>query len=201
MRWCRTWPAPRCAHAWRSCSARSTPSGSHRTHAAPEWKTATANRSASAATVSPRPSARALVPGRPLVVATCGTATTVDAVSAEGRFIGGMILPGLALMAGALARNTAQLPQATPVRRRHRCSPTIRTTPSSRAACRPRTGAIERALAAHGGQDAASCVLSGARPRISLPPSRWSTGWSIISCWWACTRWCGPSPHTEDRFC
>lgn len=55
--------------------------------------------------------AHALYPGTPLLVATCGTATTVDAVTAEGRFIGGMILPGLGLMASSLAKNTAQLPQ------------------------------------------------------------------------------------------
>jgi len=54
---------------------------------------------------------RALFPDQALLIATCGTATTVDAVSAEGVFTGGMILPGLKLMAGALARNTAQLPE------------------------------------------------------------------------------------------
>ncbi len=46
-----------------------------------------------------------------VVVATCGTATTVDAVTAQGQFQGGMILPGLKMMAESLARNTAQLPQ------------------------------------------------------------------------------------------
>src|SRR5438552_2277587 len=54
--------------------------------------------------------AHALFPGQPLIVATCGTATTVDALSADGLFLGGMILPGLGLMASSLARNTAQLP-------------------------------------------------------------------------------------------
>jgi type III pantothenate kinase len=54
--------------------------------------------------------ARALEPARALVVATCGTATTIDALTAEGDFIGGMILPGLGLMAASLARSTAQLP-------------------------------------------------------------------------------------------
>lgn len=52
-----------------------------------------------------------LYPQRPLLVATCGTATTIDAIGADGLFMGGMILPGLGLMAQALARNTAQLPQ------------------------------------------------------------------------------------------
>lgn len=52
-----------------------------------------------------------LYPQRALIVATCGTATTIDAVTADGQFTGGMILPGLKLMAESLARNTAQLPQ------------------------------------------------------------------------------------------
>jgi type III pantothenate kinase len=55
--------------------------------------------------------ARTLFPDQALIVASCGTATTVDAITADGLFIGGMILPGLGLMASSLARNTAHLPQ------------------------------------------------------------------------------------------
>ena len=55
--------------------------------------------------------AHAMLPGKNILVANCGTATTLDGISANGHFIGGMILPGLALMAQSLARNTAQLPQ------------------------------------------------------------------------------------------
>ncbi|MES2757807.1 MAG: type III pantothenate kinase [Pseudomonadota bacterium] len=58
--------------------------------------------------------AHALEPGKALVVATCGTATTIDALTADGVFLGGMILPGLGLMAASLARNTAQLPHIVP---------------------------------------------------------------------------------------
>lgn len=57
--------------------------------------------------------AHALFPGEALLVATCGTATTIDAIDPAGRFIGGMILPGWGLMTNALASNTAQLPQIT----------------------------------------------------------------------------------------
>lgn len=49
-------------------------------------------------------------PGQPLLVVTAGTATTVDALDPSGRFIGGMILPGLRTMAQSLALNTALLP-------------------------------------------------------------------------------------------
>jgi len=55
--------------------------------------------------------AHALYPDQPLLVVTCGTATTIDAIAADGLFHGGLILPGLSLMAASLARNTAQLPQ------------------------------------------------------------------------------------------
>lgn len=56
--------------------------------------------------------ARALHAG-PALVVMAGTATTIDVLSAEGRFCGGLILPGLDLMRTALARNTAGLPEAT----------------------------------------------------------------------------------------
>lgn len=54
--------------------------------------------------------AHALFPECALVVATCGTATTIDAVTPNGEFVGGMIAPGLQVMAASLAKNTAQLP-------------------------------------------------------------------------------------------
>ncbi|WP_354687756.1 type III pantothenate kinase [Cupriavidus necator] len=54
------------------------------------------------------------LPHDTLLVVTAGTATTLDIVMAgtdgQARFEGGLILPGLALMLGTLARNTAQLP-------------------------------------------------------------------------------------------
>ncbi|PVY76206.1 type III pantothenate kinase [Cupriavidus alkaliphilus] len=54
------------------------------------------------------------LPRDTLLVVTAGTATTLDIVTVTeaggARFEGGLILPGLALMLGTLARNTAQLP-------------------------------------------------------------------------------------------
>ncbi len=43
------------------------------------------------------------------VVVNVGTTMTVDALSAEGAFLGGCIVPGYDLMRGALARDTANL--------------------------------------------------------------------------------------------
>jgi type III pantothenate kinase len=56
--------------------------------------------------------ARSAYPNRALVVVNAGTATTVDCVSADGRFVGGVIAPGVRLMFDSLARRTAQLPLA-----------------------------------------------------------------------------------------
>lgn len=52
--------------------------------------------------------ARALTSHRCLVV-DAGSALTVDAMAADGRHLGGFIIPGLALMAGALRRETGDL--------------------------------------------------------------------------------------------
>ncbi len=102
--------------------------------------------------------AHALEPGRAIVVANCGTATTVDAVTAHGTFIGGMILPGLGLMAASLARNTAQLPQIAP----GAAVPPVfadNTDDAILAGClNAQAGAIDRALAGHAG---AGCIISG----------------------------------------
>ncbi|MCL4744741.1 MAG: type III pantothenate kinase [Burkholderiaceae bacterium] len=55
---------------------------------------------------------RALFPGRAALIAVCGTATTIDLLSAEGAFVGGAIMPGLGLMQRALHEQTAALPDA-----------------------------------------------------------------------------------------
>lgn len=49
-------------------------------------------------------------PDRAAVVVDFGTAITVDAISAEGAFLGGAILPGMELSATALLGGTSQLP-------------------------------------------------------------------------------------------
>jgi type III pantothenate kinase len=46
---------------------------------------------------------------QPCIVATAGTALTVDALSAQGEFLGGLILPGKALMHESLAYRTEAL--------------------------------------------------------------------------------------------
>lgn len=56
--------------------------------------------------------ARHSFPDRAAVVVCAGTATTVDSIDAAGRFLGGVIAPGSALMSDSLARGTARLPQS-----------------------------------------------------------------------------------------
>jgi type III pantothenate kinase len=102
--------------------------------------------------------ARALAPDQAIIVATCGTATTIDAISADGVFLGGMILPGLALMASSLARGTAQLPQVAA----GSALPSgfaDNTADAILSGClAAQAGAIARAVAMH---NAAQCILSG----------------------------------------
>jgi type III pantothenate kinase len=49
-------------------------------------------------------------PGSAKIVVMAGTALTIDALSADGHFLGGIIVPGLGVMRQALHLRTAQLP-------------------------------------------------------------------------------------------
>jgi type III pantothenate kinase len=122
--------------------------------------------------------ARALYPDEALLVVTCGTATTVDAVTPDGTFLGGMILPGLDLMARSLAAGTAQLPRVA--EGFNRLAPFADNTADAIASgcMAAQAGAIERAAAAltasHG---AARCVVSGGAgalvaSALTLPATR-----------------------------
>jgi type III pantothenate kinase len=46
-------------------------------------------------------------------VVDCGTAVTIDALAADGRHLGGVIIPGMRLMREALYRETQQIPPET----------------------------------------------------------------------------------------
>jgi len=54
--------------------------------------------------------ARVAFPGEDLLIATLGTATTLEALRADGMFTGGLIAPGWSLMMRSLGEHTAQLP-------------------------------------------------------------------------------------------
>ncbi len=110
--------------------------------------------------------ARALHAGA-CVVVMAGTATTIDAMDDSGLFRGGLILPGLALMRSALARNTADLPHATG---HYRAEPTNTDDAIVSGAIHATLGAIERMHGALGTN--ALCLLSGGAAAELLPHIR-----------------------------
>lgn len=99
--------------------------------------------------------ARALHTG-PLVVVMAGTATTVDLLDDDNRFLGGLILPGLHLMRAALARDTANLPFADG---RYSEAPDNTDDAIVSGSLHATLGAIERMRAALGGVP--TVMLSG----------------------------------------
>lgn len=117
--------------------------------------------------------AHALFPHQSLIVATCGTATTIDALTGEGRFVGGMILPGLGLMATSLANNTAQLPQVPHYNVDERPFADNTNDAIVSGCIAAQAGAIERANAAlaRGGasMETPQCILSGGAAAMIEP--------------------------------
>jgi type III pantothenate kinase len=112
--------------------------------------------------------ARALHSG-PVVVVMAGTATTIDALDGQGRFHGGLILPGLTLMRTALAGSTADLPHASG---HYQPQPTNTDDAIVSGAIHATLGAIERIRATLDGN--ALCLLSGGAagelaPHLGLP--------------------------------
>jgi type III pantothenate kinase len=110
--------------------------------------------------------------GHKLVV-NAGTALTVDALDADGKFLGGLITPGTALMRRSLERGTAQLRLIEGEFRDFPAStPDAITTGAVQAAI----GAIERMAAAMAGRglSISHVLLSGGAagelsPHLSLP--------------------------------
>ncbi len=114
--------------------------------------------------------ARSLFPGENLVVVTCGTATTIDTLTADGLFIGGMILPGLRLMANSLFGNTALLPDIGQMTEN---IPSFAqdTISAIRNGCMTaQSGAIEHAVTVHARRlTPVRCLLSGGAAKLVMP--------------------------------
>jgi type III pantothenate kinase len=114
--------------------------------------------------------AHALFPAQPLIVATCGTATTIDAVTGDGAFLGGMILPGLGLMMSSLAKNTAQLPQVAEHLTVSEPFADYTDAAIVSGCLAAQAGAIERAVAAHAKtHGAVQCILAGGAAHLIAP--------------------------------
>jgi type III pantothenate kinase len=85
--------------------------------------------------------ARALHGRRPVLVVCCGTATTVDLLTAQGRFAGGCIMPGVGTMLRSLHEKTAALPDADGVYTEY----PIQTVDAIVSGCQhAQAGAVER---------------------------------------------------------
>jgi type III pantothenate kinase len=100
--------------------------------------------------------ARALEPGRPCLVVNSGTCTTVDMLSREGEFTGGLILPGIDLMRFVLHEHTGRLP----LQEGNFVAAPRRTVDAIETGCRhAQAGAVERMY--RGIDNGAVCLVSG----------------------------------------
>jgi type III pantothenate kinase len=110
--------------------------------------------------------------GHKLVV-NVGTALTIDALTAQGEFLGGLIVPGPALMRRSLDHGTAGLRQTQGAFREFPASTPDAITTGSIQAC---VGAVDRVRGAMAARDAAPAraLLSGGAaqeiaPHLPLP--------------------------------
>jgi type III pantothenate kinase len=102
-----------------------------------------------------------------VVVASVGTAVTIDTLSEEGRFLGGLILPGIELMRDSLVRNTAGV-AAPPGRYSPHPDNTADAVHSG--ALLAVAGAIEKVLAAQrGAGNPAQCLITGGGAETVAP--------------------------------
>ena len=104
---------------------------------------------------------------RPVLVVMVGTAVTVDALDANGRFLGGMILPGFGVMQRALEMSTAGLkvPTGEIVDFPTNTSDALMTGGSSAM-----VGAVERMhrkLTERCGQEPVLLMSGGASPKLA----------------------------------
>ncbi len=106
-------------------------------------------------------------PARPVLVVMIGTAVTVDALDGEGKFLGGLILPGHGIMLRALESGTAGLRVPTGEVRRFPANTSDALTSGGTYAI---TGAIERMhrhLSDHCGEEPVVLVTGGAGWKVT----------------------------------
>lgn len=104
----------------------------------------------------------------PCVAVNAGTTVTVDALSGEGVFLGGFIVPGVDLMRAALAHNTAQLKLQEG---RFTYFPDCTADAITSGAINALVGSVERMLrfVEETGQIAPLVVLSGGAAALLVP--------------------------------
>lgn len=104
------------------------------------------------------------------LVVHCGTATTIDALSDSGVFLGGLILPGIALMQHSLVQATANLDDHSG---KWQAMPRNTADALATGAIEATVGAIQRQYAQLG-VPGARCLLAGGAaeqiaPQLPLP--------------------------------
>jgi len=105
------------------------------------------------------------------LVVNCGTATTVDALSATGEFLGGLILPGMELMQRSLLSNTAQLGRENIGSESGALHDFPRNTNDAimSGAIRATAGAVQHQYALLAARGDAVCILSGGAASSLMP--------------------------------
>lgn len=109
----------------------------------------------------------------PTLVVMAGTATTIDTLAGDGRFLGGLILPGVQLMRQSLGKGTAGLPIAAG---EYHAYPQGTEDAIHSGVIEAQAGAIERAWARLAGGER-SCLLAGGNagllaPALTIPHRR-----------------------------
>ncbi len=107
------------------------------------------------------------------LVVNCGTATTVDALSAGGEFLGGLILPGIDMMWRSLAIGAAQLELGENEGSWHEF-PRNTADAALSGAIQATVGAVHLQFAALAVRGETRCLLSGGaadyvQPHLKLP--------------------------------
>lgn len=104
------------------------------------------------------------------LVVNCGTATTVDALSDTGKFLGGLILPGIALMQRCLLEGTSRLHREnTLVPGKLHDFPTNTADAIASGVLLATTGAIRQQHALLAEKYSVRCLVSGGAADILLP--------------------------------
>jgi len=111
--------------------------------------------------------ARALLADQAVLVVCSGTATTMDLLSAQGKFVGGCIMPGVGTMLRSLHERTAALPDADGAFKEY---PT-QTVDAIVSGCQhAQAGAIERLFALYKREHPQlRCLVSGGAAKALTP--------------------------------
>jgi type III pantothenate kinase len=108
---------------------------------------------------------------RACLVVNCGTATTIDALSDKGEFLGGLILPGVTLMQQSLLQRTANLGETKGLPQNF---PRNTADAIQSGVLRATLGAVDHQYDLLKSEAAVVCILSGGaadqiRPYLKMP--------------------------------